>query len=216
LLHFLYLEGRTPSALTSAVLGVAGWSMSSLPRAVSPEVATRLIASCDLATPVGRRDRAVLILLSRLGLRGQEVAGLELGDIDWRAGEVTISGKGNRKERLPLPADVGEALVDYLRDGRPQSTSRRVFLSVRAPLRPLSPSAVRSVVRDACRRVGIPVIGAHRLRHMVGTETLRAGASLAEVGQLLRHADQLTTANYAKVDRKALVALARPWPRADA
>ena len=212
LLRFLYLDGRMPSSLASAVPGVAGWSMSSLPRAVSPEVAGRLIASCDLARAVGRRDRAILVLLARLGLRGQEVADLELGDVDWRAGEVVIRGKGDRRERLPLPADVGEALVGYLQHGRPRSPSRRLFLSARAPLGPLSASAVRSVVRDACRRAGLPVIGAHRLRHMAATEMLRAGASLAEVGQVMRQRSALTTANYAKVDRLALRTLARPWP----
>jgi integrase/recombinase XerD len=214
LLRFLYLDGRIPLPLVSAVPGVAGWSMGPLPRAVSPEVAAALIASCDFDRRVGRRDHAILVLLARLGLRSQEVAEMELGDVDWRAGEVVIRGKGQRNERFPLPVDVGEAVVSYLQHSRPRCSSRRLFLSARAPLAPLSSSVIRSVVRYACRRAGVAAIGAHRLRHMVGTEALRAGASLAEVGQLLRHRSALTTANYAKVDRTALFALARPWPGA--
>lgn len=212
LLRFLYLDGYLPRPLTDSVPGVAGWSMTALPRAVEPQLAARLIASCDPASAVGRRDRAILVLLARLGLRGHEVAGLELDDVDWRAGEVVIRGKGHSRDRLPLPADVGEAVAGYLRHARPPSASRRLFLSARAPLAPLSASAIRSVVRDACRRAGLPRIGAHRLRHMTGTQMLRAGASLAEVGQVLRQRSALVTANYARVDRNALRALARPWP----
>lgn len=212
LLRFLYLEGHLPRRLDTGVAGVAGWSMSALPRAVDPGLAAGLIACCDPATAVGRRDRAILVLLCRLGLRGQEVADLELGDVDWRAAEVVIRGKGHTRDRLPLPADVGEAVADYLRHGRPRSPSRQLFLSARAPRAPISASAVRSVVRDACRRAGLPRIGAHRLRHMTGTQMLRAGASLAEVGQVLRQRSALVTSNYARVDRVALRALARPWP----
>jgi integrase/recombinase XerD len=213
LLRFLFLHGHLPRPLAAGVPGVAGWSRTALPRAVRPQVAARLIASCDPATAVGRRDRAILILLARLGLRAQEVAGLRLDDVDWRAGEVVIRGKGHSRDRLPLPADAGEAVAGYLRHARPRSVSRRLFLSARAPLAPLSASAIRSVVRDACRRAGLPRIGAHRLRHMTGTELLRAGASLAEVGQLLRQRTPLVTANYARADRAALRSLARPWPR---
>jgi len=212
LLRFLYLEGYLPRRLDAGVPGMAGWSMTALPRAVDPQLAARLVASCDPATAAGRRDRAIVVLLARLGLRGQEVADLELDDIDWRAGEVVIRGKGHSRDRLPLPADVGEAVAGYLRYARPPSASRRLFLSARAPRAPLSASAVRSVVRDACRRAGLPRIGAHRLRHMTGTEMLRAGASLAEVGQVLRQRSALVTSNYARVDRTALRALARPWP----
>jgi integrase/recombinase XerD len=212
LLRFLYLEGHLPRRLDAGVPGTAGWSMTALPRAVDPQLAARLIASCDPGTAAGRRDRAIVVLLARLGLRGQEVADLELGDIDWRAGEVVIRGKGHSRDRLPLPADVGEAVAGYLREARPPSASRRLFLSARAPRAPLSASAVRSVVRDACRRAGLPRIGAHRLRHMTGTEMLRAGASLAEVGQVLRQRSALVTSNYARVDRTALRTLARRWP----
>jgi integrase/recombinase XerD len=212
LLRFLYLEGHLPRRLDAGVPGTAGWSMTALPRAVDPQLAARLIASCDPGTAAGRRDRAIVVLLARLGLRGQQVADLELGDIDWRAGEVVIRGKGHSRDRLPLPADVGEAVAGYLREARPPSASRRLFLSARAPRGPLSAGAVRSVVRDACRRAGLPRIGAHRLRHMTGTEMLRAGASLAEVGQVLRQRSALVTSNYARVDRTALRTLARRWP----
>ena len=212
LLRFLFLDGHLPRPLAASVPGVAGWSRTALPRAVHPQVAARLIASCDPATAVGQRDRAILILLARLGLRAQEVAGLRLDDIDWRAGEVMIQGKGHSRDRLPLPADVGEAVAGYLRHARPHSASRQLFLPARAPLAPLPASAIRSVVRDACRRAGLPRIGARRLRHMTGTELLRAGASLAEVGQILRQRTPLVTANYARADRAALRTLARPWP----
>jgi integrase/recombinase XerD len=212
LLRFLYLQGWTPVLLSGAVPSVAGWSMSSLPRAVDADVVARLLDSCDRATAVGCRDYAILLLLSRFGLRSQEVAALELGDVDWRAGELTIRGKGDRRDRLPLVCDVGSALVAYLRRARPACSCRRLFVSARAPLAPLSASAVRSVVRDACKRAGLERLGAHQLRHTAATEMLRHGAPLAEIGQVLRHRYLLTTAIYAKVDRTALAALARPWP----
>jgi integrase/recombinase XerD len=212
LLRFLYLQGWTPVLLLGAVPSVAGWSMSSLPRAVDADVVARLLDSCDRATAVGCRDYAILLLLSRFGLRSQEVAALELGDVDWRAGELTIRGKGDRRDRLPLVCDVGSALVAYLQRARPACSCRRLFVSARAPLAPLSASAVRSVVRDACKRAGLERLGAHQLRHTAATEMLRHGAPLAEIGQVLRHRYLLTTAIYAKVDRTALAALARPWP----
>jgi integrase/recombinase XerD len=211
LLRFLYLRGWTPVLLSGAVPSVAGWSMSSLPRAVDADVVARLLDSCDRATAVGCRDYAILLLLSRFGLRSHEVAALELGDVDWRAGELTIRGKGDRRDRLPLVCDVGSALVAYLQRARPACSCRRLFVSARAPLAPLSASAVRSVVRDACKRAGLERLGAHQLRH-TATEMLRHGAPLAEIGQVLRHRYLLTTAIYAKVDRTALAALARPWP----
>ena len=160
LLRFLYLHGWTPRPLASAVPAVAGWSMSGLPRAVDADTVARLLASCDRSRAAGCRDYAILVLLARLGLRGHEVAELALDDVDWRAGELTIRGKGGRRDRLPLAHDVGAALVAYLQRGRPACTSRRVFVSVRAPRAPLSASGVRSVVRDACRRAGQPRVGA--------------------------------------------------------
>jgi integrase/recombinase XerD len=212
LLRFLYLEGWTPRPLSEAVPSVAGWSVGSLPRAVDGDVVARLLASCDVGTAVGCRDRAIIVLLARLGLRVHEVAGPGLDDLDWRAGELTIHGKGGRLDRLPLVQDVGDALAAYLQRARPRCACRRVFVSVRAPLAPLSAGGVASVVRDACRRAALPRVGAHRLRHTVATEMLRHGAALSEIGQVLRHRDPLTTAIYAKVDRRALSALARPWP----
>jgi integrase/recombinase XerD len=152
------------------------------------------------------------MLLVRLGLRRGEVAALDLDDVDWRAGEITIRGKGARIDRLPLPGDVGEALVDYLRDGRPRGHGRRLVLPARAPYDELSPSAVTAVVMRACKRAGIAPVGAHRLRHTIASELLRRGAGLSEIGQLLRHQSIDTTAIYAKVDHRALSRLALAWP----
>jgi integrase/recombinase XerD len=212
LLRYLHVCGHTPTGLVGAVPGVAGWRLASLPRGLDAAVVARLLGSCDRATVVGRRDYAILLVLARLGLRGGEVAGLELGDIDWRSGEVTVRGKAERVDRLPLPVDVGEAIVAYLADGRPACAARSVFCTVRAPYRPLTPAAIRQVMGWACRRAGLPRVGAHRLRHTLATDMLRAGASLPEVGQVLRHRSDLSTAIYAKVDENALRPLARPWP----
>lgn len=216
LLRFLHVAGWVLAGLEQAVPSVAGWRLASLPRGLEAGRVTRLLSSCDRSTPLGRRDLAILTLLSRLGLRACEVARLRLDDVDWRAGELTIRGKGSTVERLPLPHDVGEALVSYLRDGRPPSASREVFLSGRAPLRALSSAAVTAVVRYACDRAGLQRVGAHRLRHAVATELLGAGVPLAQIAPILRHASVSTTAIYAKVDRAALSALARPWPLAGA
>jgi integrase/recombinase XerD len=215
LLRFCYLEGRIQRPLAEAVPTVAGWRLAALPRALSPADVAALLKSCDRRTTFGRRDFAVLTLLVRLGLRAGEVAGLRLDDIDWRAGELIVRGKGSKHERLPLPADVGEALVGWLRRGRPSCAAREVFTRVRAPHRPLSPGGVSAIVRAACRRAGVAEVHAHRLRHTTATELLRAGAGLAEIGQVLRHQSALTTSIYAKVDRSLLRALAKPWPVAD-
>jgi integrase len=153
-----------------------------------------------------------LTLLVRLGLRAGEVARMHLDDIDWRAGEFLVHGKGQRKEKLPLLEDVGKALVDYLRHGRPRTSSRAVFLRLQVPLRALTPIGVTSLVYRACDRAGVARVSAHPLRHTAATEMLRAGASLGEVGQALRQRSPSATAIYAKVDHVALRALARPWP----
>jgi integrase/recombinase XerD len=211
LLRFLHIEGYTAISLAPAVPGVAGWRGSSLPRALPVGQVEQLLASCD-ERPVGRRDFAILVVLARLGLRAAEVAALEMGDIDWRAGELLIRGKGRREERLPLPGDVGEAIVTYLRRGRPACSDRALFVRANAPHRRVTASAIRGVVRNACDRAGLPQVGAHRLRHTVATEMLRAGAPLAEVSQMLRQRDAATTAIYAKVDRAGLRSLALPWP----
>jgi integrase/recombinase XerD len=169
--------------------------------------------ACDQRTPTGRRDLAILTLLVRLGLRAGEVAALTLDDIDWRRGEFTVRGKGNRHDRLPLPADVGEKIVTYLRHGRPAAAQdRAVFVRAQAPYRALTSNAVTTVVVCAGRRAGVGPVGAHRLRHSAATTMLRCGGALTEIGQALRHVRPLTTAIYAKVDTEALRQLARPWP----
>jgi integrase/recombinase XerD len=189
------------------------WRGGGLPKALPAGQVAALLASCDRDTAAGLRDFAVLVLLSRLGLRACEAAALELDDIGWRAGTVMIRGNGRRDEQLPLPSDAGEALAGYIRDGRPAgSSSRRVFLMSRAPRRELSAGAVKMIVRQACHRAGLDPVGAHRLRHSAATGMLRAGAPLAEIGQVLRHRSVSTTAIYAKVDHGALSQLALPWP----
>lgn len=214
LLRYLHLAGFTEIPLAQAVPRAAGWRLNTLPRPLEAEQVARLLESCDRSTVVGRRDLAILTLLARLGLRAGEVAGLRLDDIDWRAGEVTIRGKGSTTERLPLSHDVGQALADYLRDGRPPADFREVFATVLAPRCRLSPSAVVGVVRYACKRAGMEPVGAHRLRHTIASDLLHAGTPLAQIAPILRHASVATTAVYAKVDRDALRALARPWPLA--
>src|SRR2546430_15197568 len=162
-LRFLFLTGHTRHQLAFAVPTVAHWGAGSLPRALSPQAVAALLASCDPAALDGRRDRAILVLLARLGLRAGEVAGLELDDLDWRAGEISVHGKGSRRERLPLPADVGEALVAYLHGGRPRAGCRKVFLRLNAPVEGLTVAAVTAVVYRACARAGLPRAGGHRL-----------------------------------------------------
>jgi len=213
-LRFAHATGRTAVPLAGAVPAVASWRLAVLPRGLSQEEIGRLLAGCDRRTAVGLRDYAVLSLLARLGLRGAEAAGLRLDDIDWRAGEITVTGKGSRTERLPLPSPAGEALVAWLTDGRPRCGSRAVFVTVRRPYRQLTPEAVRAVMGRACDRAGLERRGSHRFRHALATEMLRAGASLPEVGQVLRHRSLLSTSVYAKVDQDALRPLARPWPGA--
>ncbi len=212
LLRFLHLDGRIEQSLAEVVPSVASPRLAGLPKRLEPEQVGALLAACDLDSGIGRRDLAILTMLARLGLRAGEVAGLSLEDIDWRCGEIVVRAKG-RSERLPLPADVGEAIAGYLRDGRPESAQgRAVFVRVKAPHRALSPGRVSSIVADAARRAGLGVIHAHRLRHTAASEMLRAGASLADVGQVLGHRRAATTAIYAKVDREALRTIARPWP----
>jgi len=166
--------------------------------------------ACSSSLPA----RAVLSLLARLGLRVAEAGGLRLGDIDWRAGEIAVTGKGSRTGRLPLPAPAGEALAAWLEHGRPKCESRSVFVTVRQPYRLLTPESVRAIMGRACERAGLERRGTHRFRHSLATEMLRAGASLPEVGQVLRHRSMLSTSIYAKVDQNALRPLARQWPGA--
>jgi len=208
-------RGEIRLDLATAVPCVANWSMPSIPRGIAPDQVRRLLVRFDRSTAVGRRDYAIL-LLARLGLRSGEVTFLELSDIDWKGGCLSIHGKGGRRTQLPLPKDVGDAIVAYLRRGRPRSASRRVFLTARAPVRGfLSQCAVGTIVRHAILRAGIaaPTTGAHQFRHGLATEMLRRGASLGQIGELLGHKSPETTKIYTKVDLKALHTLALPWPR---
>jgi site-specific recombinase XerD len=211
LLRFLHVDGRIPVALTGAVPSISGWRLTSLPQFLAPKVVRKILSSCDRRTLAGRRDFAVLMLLTRLGLRACEVVRLELDDIDWRSGEIVARGKGKTVSRLPIPDDVGTALSAYLRR-RPRVVYRAVFLRSRAPLRPLMSSAITALVGRASRRAGLPLVSPHKLRHTVATEMLRRGGSLAEIAQVLRHRSLATTAIYAKVDRTALRELVQPWP----
>jgi site-specific recombinase XerD len=212
LLRFLHLRGDLQNDLVGAVPAVAGWRQAGLPKFISTREIRQLLNSCDRRSHVGRRDFAILLLLARLGLRSCEVAALELEDIDWRAGELDLHGKGHTDVRLPLPSDVGEAMAGYLQRGRPPSTSRSFFLTSRAPYRRLSGSRVTSIVSDAAARAGLPRIGAHRLRHTAATQMLRHGASLTDIALVLRHRSVDTTAIYAKVDHSTLRELAQSWP----
>jgi integrase/recombinase XerD len=212
-LRFLLVEGLVSTDLSGVVPAVAGWRGSGLPKAVRTSDVAALLATCEGGSRVaGRRDRAVLLLLVRLGLRSGEVARLELEDLDWRRGEVIIRGKGRRDERLPLPSDVGEAIVDYLRRDRPKVTHRALFINARVPYTPMKAGSVQSVVVTAAGRAGLVGVSAHRLRHTAATLMLQAEARLAEVGQVLRHRSAATTAIYAKVDTGRLRELAAAWP----
>jgi site-specific recombinase XerD len=212
LLRYLHLAGITPMGLAGVVPPAACWPATTLPRPIGKSEVKRLLASCDRRTSVGRRDFAVLTLMLRLGLRVSEVAALELGDVDWRHGEILVRGKGHRAERLPLPPDVGDAVAGWLRRGRPPGCCcPHVFMRLLAPEGPLSGKAVSQIVRRAAERSGVHV-SAHRLRHTAASDLLRAGATLPEVGQVLRHTSLLNTALYAKVDDARLAVVARPWP----
>jgi integrase/recombinase XerD len=217
LLRFGTAQGLLSKDLTAAVPSIARWRLSGLPQPLRPDQVQALLEACDPADPVGRRDRAVIVLMRRLALRTAEVSALRLEDIDWVSGTVLVQGKGGRVDRMPLPTDVGEALVLYLRSGRPATLERTVFVRAVAPFTPLGPSSVSCisrVVARAARRAGLGTVHGHRLRHTAASETLNAGASLDEVAQLLRHEGVASTVIYAKVDRSRLIALARPWPGA--
>ena len=208
------MDPAAPRLVESFVGRPAGHALAGLPQALEPGQVQAMLDSCDPATATGRRDRAVLLMLSRMGLRAGEVAGLGLDDIDWRRGEITVLGKGGRRDRLPLPSDVGAAIVAYLRDGRPSGAlDRTVFIAAQAPREALSYTGITTIAADAASRAGIPgPVHAHRLRHSAATAMLRGGGSLTEIGQALRHARPATTAIYAKVDIDALRPLGRPWP----
>jgi site-specific recombinase XerD len=214
-LGFLYLRGRLTTPLAASVPTVATWRLSELPQFLEPQQVQRLLQSCDRSRPCGRRDYAALLLLARLGLRAGEVVHLSLEDINWSVGAVLIRGKSAREDRLPLPPDVGRALAAYLRKGRPPCSSRRVFIRMKAPHVGFSTSvAVCDIVRRALLRARLQPErkGAHLLRHSLATQMLRGGASLTQIGQILRHQLPQTTEIYAKVDFAALRAVAQPWP----
>jgi site-specific recombinase XerD len=213
LLRFLYLRGFTELALADSVPSVAGWRDTTIPATMPRADVERLLACCDRSTLGGARNLAILMLLARLGLRSVEDARLELSDLDWRAGELVVRGKARREDRLPLPADVGDALAAYL-SLRGRRSSRRVFLTLKAPTRPIRADLVGDVVQRACLRAAVAHVGAHRLRHALASELLRKGASLIDISQVLRHSDLATTAIYAKVDLGRLRQVARPWPGA--
>jgi integrase/recombinase XerD len=215
-LRYAQLQGEVELGIVAAVPAVASWSVTpALPRAISAEHAYRALDACDRHTAIGRRDYAVLLLLARLGLRAGEVVAFLLDDVDWDAGRMRVRGKGGREAWLPLPTDVGEAIATYLQHGRPNAPDRHLFLRASAPIRGLkSGMAVASIVAHALRRAGIdtPRRGAHQFRHALATQMLGRGASLVEIGELLRHRSPQTTTIYARVDLVALRALALPWP----
>jgi site-specific recombinase XerD len=211
-LRFLFVTSKTQTNLVFAVPSTPCWTQTSLPQALEPAEVTAVLSSPDRRTLTGCRDYAVLVLLSRLGLRAGEVAAMQIEDLDWRSGDATIRGKGRSLARLPLPVDVGEAVVAWLRRGLRSTSTRSVFVSVRAPYGPLTSHAIVGIASTAMRAAGIDRGGAHRLRHTAATEMLRRGASMTEIAQVLRHRHVNTTAIYAKVDRISLRTIAKPWP----
>lgn len=216
-LRYLQQRGAIAAGIATAVPSVANWRLSHLPKALAAAQVERLLACCDRNTPTGQRDYAILLLLARLGLRAGEIVAMTLDDLDWEAGEFIVRGKGDRLERLPLPQDVGTALAHYLRRIRPRCSTRRVFIRIKAPYCGFSgAAAICSVVRRALSRAELnpEFKGSHLLRHSLATNMLRRGASLEQIGQLLRHCQANTTQIYAKVDLEALRHIALPWPGA--
>jgi len=215
-IRFLIAEGQCAPGLEGAIPTLPTWRLTELPRYFQPAEVERIVGSCDPATPAGLRDRAILLLLARLGLRAGDVAGLRLGDIDWREACVVVSGKGRRETRLPLTQEVGDAIVAYLKYSRPPADFDFLFVGSLAPFRPLpNGCAVSQIVKYAIRRAGVtpPSRGAaHLLRHSVATSLLRHGASLQDIGAILRHRSIVSTQIYAKVDVKSLGQIAQPWP----
>jgi integrase/recombinase XerD len=211
LLRYLHVTGRTGLPLAGAVPAGRSWKPG-LPRAASADDLRAVLAACDRQSAGGRRDYAIVLALTRLALRGGEAARLRLADVDWRSGELRIAGKGGRTDILPLPADVGEAMADYLLHARPATMSPNLFVAVKAPFGALAVSSVTGVLWWACERAGVPRFGPHRVRHAAACGLLAAGAPMEEISQLLRHAQQRTTAIYAKVDQARLAELAVPCP----
>lgn len=215
-LRYLHHTGLNPLALAGCVPSIRQWKLVSLPTYLSAAQVQKVLDGCDRATAMGRRDYAILMMLAKLGLRANEVATLALDDVDWRAGEMLVHAKGRQRARMPITSDVGAAVVAYLRDGRPKSSCRRLFLRSFAPhIGFASASAITMIARTALERAGIRGYahhGAHIFRHSLAAELLRSGATLSEIGQLLRHKSHDTTRIYAKVDIEALRPLSLPWP----
>jgi len=212
--RYLRHQGDISIDLASCIPTIANWQYSVLPKFLQPAQVQLVLKQCDRRTAKGRRDYAIFLLLARLGLRACEIVSLTLDDIHWQAGEIRIEGKGNRSAMLPLPADVGRAIADYLRKDRPTCSTRRVFIRMRAPLRGFANSeAISTIVARALKKAGIdsPHTGAHLFRHTLATQMLRQGAALSDIALILRHSSINTTAIYAKVDLTALEALAQPW-----
>jgi integrase/recombinase XerD len=214
LLRFLHVAGHVRRPLAAAVpAGRRRPASVDAPRAASGDHVRAVLAACDRDSAPGRRDYAILLTMARLALRGGEVARLRLEDVNWSAGEVTVHGKGGRVDVLPLPADVGEAMAAYLLHARPATASRTLFVTTVAPFTGPAVSSITALVARACERAGVPRFGPHGMRHTAACDLLAAGASMEEIGQLLRHAQQRTTALYAKLDQARLTELARPCPQ---
>jgi len=214
---FRYLRycGEIQLNLASAVPTVPNWSMTGIPRAITPDHLHAVFAHCPRDTPIGLRDYAILLLLARLGLRSSEIVSLTLDSIDWELSSIAVAGKGNQVATLPLPSEVGEAIADYLHHGRPTTDSRKLFLRTLAPIRGLgAQETVATIVDAAIKRASIKTRhrGAHQFRHALAADMLRHGATLSEIGSVLRHRHAKTTGIYAKVDFAALRPLSLPWP----
>jgi len=214
-LRFLYIRGKTPTDLTGCIFRIASWRLSGLPNFLEPKEVEKLLESIDQTNCSGLRDYAIVLLLARLGLRGGEVVNLELEDIDWESGIITIRGKGGCHNRLPIPQDVGEAIVEYLRHGRPKCSCRKVFIRAIAPHHRLfTSSAITCIVKKYLEKAGLHTArkGAHVLRHSLATRMIRGGNTLDEIGDILGHQFHSSTEIYAKVAITALRDLAQPWP----
>ena len=211
-LRYCHVVGVLDRELSAAALPVATRRRSLLPQGITPAESAALLSACDTRGTRGRRDYAVIVLILRLGLRATEVATVQLDDIDWRTGTITVHGKGARVDELPLPTEVGKAIAAYLRNGRPAAPTRELFLGERSRSG-LGRDGVSRIVAAASKRAGIGVVRAHRLRHTAASEMLAHGAGLAEIGQVLRHRSEESTAIYARVDVARLRTIARPWPR---
>jgi len=216
-LRFLIARGDCAAGLDHAIPTVAQWRLSSIPKYLSADDVERLIDSCDQTLALGARDRAILLLIARLGLRASDVSKLKVSDLEWRGGSLIVSGKNRNETKLPLPQDVGDAILHYLKHGRAQVSSNYVFITTTAPLVPISSKGISRAVFRALRRTGIcaPMKGSHLLRHSLATKMLRDGASLASIGALLRHTSMQTTQIYAKVDFASLKEVAMPWPEVE-